>query len=71
MSNDSNHVDTWRIVLREQGRSINWLAARTGVSRFTLHSYSVGRRRTPDAWLVKAAEALGVPVELLRDQKAA
>ena len=71
MSVDSNHDVMWLRVLQEQGRSQTWLARRTGIARNTLYCYGMGRRRTPDAWLVKAAEALGVPVELLRDEKAA
>lgn len=62
---------TWRSILREQGRSLTWLAVRTGISSNTIYAYSIGRRRTPDAWLVKAAAALDVPVDLLRDGKAA
>lgn len=57
----------WLVVLREQGRNQPWLAQRTGVSVFTVYAYRQGQRPTPQAWLEKAADALGVPASLLAD----
>lgn len=57
----------WLVVLREQGRNQTWLAQRTGVSVFTVYAYRQGQRQTPQAWLERAAEALGVPASLLAD----
>lgn len=56
---------TWRQVLREQGRTQVWLAAQTGVSFSTVYAYSIGARRTPEAWLRRVATVLGVPAALL------
>ena len=61
----------WREVLREQGRSLTWLAERTGVARVTVYTYSQGVRRPPKAWLARTAEVLGVPLEELTGEQAA
>jgi hypothetical protein len=52
--------DSWRIHLREQGRSLRWLAGATGTPEGTVYAYSMGKRRAPDAWLEKVAVALGI-----------
>ena len=52
--------DTWRIELREQGRTLAWLARTTGTPASTVYAYSMGKRRAPDGWLVKVADALGL-----------
>ena len=52
----------WRTVLREQGRTIRWLALQTGRPPRTVYAYSQGRLQAPDDWLTAASEALGVPV---------
>lgn len=61
----------WRRILREQGRSLAWLADRTGVARPTVYAYSRGVRRPTKAWLERTAVALGVPLEELTGEKAA
>ena len=53
-------VYNWREVLRQQGRSIAWLADRTGVARATVYSYSMGRRKPNEAWLNRVAVELGI-----------
>jgi hypothetical protein len=52
--------DSWRIELREQGRSLRWLAETTATPKGTVYAYSMGKRRAPDAWLEKVADALGI-----------
>ena len=54
--------DTWRSIVREQGRSLAWLASRTGTPNPTVYSYSSGRRNPSDDWLKRAAYVLGVPL---------
>jgi hypothetical protein len=66
--NVSKKRPTWRSILDEQGRTLTWLGLRTGVSRATVYAYSQGQRRPPEAWLAKAADALGVPVALMHPQ---
>ena len=57
----------WKEVLRDQGRSIAWLADRTATPRATVYSYACGARRPASAWLEKAAAALGVDVADVTD----
>lgn len=52
----------WRTVLREQGRSLTWLAAATGRPRRTVYSYHQRTLPPTAEWLAKVAEVLGVPV---------
>ena len=52
----------WRTVLREQGRSIGWLADQTGRSRRAVYHYSQGTHTPPDGWLDQVEELLGVHV---------
>lgn len=52
----------WRTVLREQGRTIAWLADRTGRPRRSIYGYSKGEARPTAEWLRKASEVLGVEV---------
>lgn len=61
----------WREVLREQGRTLTWLAERTGVARVTVFAYSQGVRQPPKAWLARTAEVLGVPLSVLTGDEAA
>lgn len=53
---------SWRTVLKEQGRSLTWLAQATGRPRRTIYAYSQGQLRPTDVWLAKVSEALGVEV---------
>jgi len=64
---DTQSVVTWRGVLREQGRSLAWLAQRTGTPARTVYAYSSGARVPTGAWLDRVALALGVPASLFRD----
>ena len=61
----------WREALDAQGRSLAWLADRTGVSRRTVYAYSRGVRRPKNAWLERTAEALGVTLAELTGDEAA
>lgn len=58
MREDAPH---WKDVLREQGRSIAWLADQTGKRRRTVYEYSRGVR-PPEAWLVAVSTVLGTEV---------
>lgn len=52
----------WRTVLREQGRTITWLAQETGRPRRSIYAYSQGTMRPTAEWLALASMALGTPV---------
>lgn len=52
----------WRTALREQGRTIRWLAIQTGRPPRTVYAYSRGALTAPDEWLASASLALDVPV---------
>lgn len=52
--------DTWRGELRNQGRSLRWLATATNTPEGTVYAYSMGKRNPPDEWLEKAATAMGL-----------
>lgn len=59
---DSRNVDR---VLEQQGRSIAWLARKAGVSVSYAHLMLTGKRPLTDDFKARAAEALGVPTDLL------
>lgn len=59
MDIQSTHID-WRTVLREQGRTLRWLAGQTGKSPRTIYAYSRGDLVPPAEWITAAARALGV-----------
>ena len=52
----------WRTVLREQGRTIAWLADKTGRPRRTVYAYSKGELTPTPEWLAAASRVLGVEV---------
>lgn len=52
-------------VLEHQGRSVEYLAQRLGVSRATLYRWRDGSRVAPPEQREAAANVLGVPVTLL------
>jgi predicted transcriptional regulator len=52
----------WRTVLKEQGRTIAWLADQTGKSRRTVYGYSRGQLPPTPQWLAAASRVLGVEV---------
>lgn len=49
----------WRTVLREQGRTLRWLAIATGKSPRTVYAYSRGDLVPPAEWIAAASIALG------------
>lgn len=55
-----NQRDSWRIELREQGRTLRWLARVTGTPEGTIYAYSTGKRRPPDEWIERALAAMGL-----------
>lgn len=59
---DSRNVDR---VLEQQGRSLAWLARKAGVSVSYAHLMLNGKRPLTDDFKTKAAEALGVPEDIL------
>lgn len=61
----------WRQILDEQGRTLTWLAKKTGTPRPTVYSYSQRVYRPSEDWLERVAVVLGVPVELLREDREA
>jgi len=52
----------WRTALREQGRTLRWLALKTGKSPRTVYAYSRGDLVPLPEWLAAASVALGVDV---------
>ena len=52
----------WRTALTEQGRTLRWLAGKTGKSPRTVYAYSRGDLVPPAEWLASASVALGVDV---------
>lgn len=58
-------------VLEQQGRSIAWLARKTGVSVSYAHRMLHGERPVTPEFRAAAAEALGVPEDLLFPPEAA
>jgi hypothetical protein len=52
----------WRTVLREQGRTMRWLADNTGKSRRTVYAYSLMQRIPPAEWLADVSRLLGQEV---------
>lgn len=52
----------WRTVLREQGRTLRWLAIQTGKPPRTVYAYSQGTLIPTREWLEKAGRALGEDV---------
>ncbi len=61
MDKSTTPID-WRTVLRDQGRTIGWLADRTGRPRRTVYSYAQGRLSAPREWLAQVAAILGVEI---------
>ena len=55
-------LPSWRDVLKEQGRTMTWLAARSGKSPSTVQAYAYGKLKAPEPWLQKVSELLGEPV---------
>lgn len=52
--------------LRDRGIKRAWLAQRLGISHGRLYNYERGLNRPPEWFLPRSAEALGIPVSLLR-----
>jgi transcriptional regulator with XRE-family HTH domain len=65
---DSRNVER---VLAQQGRSVAWLAGKAGVSVSYAWRMLRGERPLTDDFKKAAAEALGVPADLLFREKAA
>lgn len=55
-------ANNWLTVLREQGRTITWLARVTGRPRRSIYGYRRGEARPTPEWLAAASEALGKQV---------
>lgn len=51
----------WRQMLREQGRTLTWLAQETGKSYPVIQTYANGRTPPPLEWLERVYELLGEP----------
>jgi hypothetical protein len=49
----------WRTILREQGRSMAWLALQTESSYNVVVNYVYRRTPTPEAWEKRVYELLG------------
>jgi hypothetical protein len=52
----------WRTVLREQGRTLRWLALNTGKAPRTVYAYSRGDLVPPPEWIAAASRVLGEEV---------
>jgi lambda repressor-like predicted transcriptional regulator len=53
----------WRSALREQGRTLRWLAVQTGKSPRTVYAYSRGDLVPPVEWVDAAKRAMGIEIE--------
>jgi hypothetical protein len=49
----------WQADLRDQERTIPWLARKTGKSQSAVYAYAYGRNTPPPEWLRDAARVLG------------
>jgi hypothetical protein len=49
----------WRAELREQGRTIPWLAAKTGRPQNSVYTYAYGTNKPTLEWLRDVARVLG------------
>jgi ribose/xylose/arabinose/galactoside ABC-type transport system permease subunit len=54
--------------LAERGIRASWMAEKMGVSQWMFHHIEAGRKTKPDGWDERAAEILGVPVEMIRPE---
>lgn len=52
----------WKHTLREQGRTLRWLAKATGFNPRTVYAYSSGQLPATAEFLARASEALGEEV---------
>lgn len=52
-------------ILQHQGRSDRWFYQRMGISESLFYSIESGTRRATEEYQRKAADVLGLPVELL------
>ena len=50
----------WRTTLREQGRTLRWLAIQTGKAPRTVYAYSRGELVPPAEWIAAARRAMGI-----------
>jgi len=48
----------WRTILREQGRTLTWLAQETGKTYPQVTSYAQGTAKVPEEWLERVYELL-------------
>lgn len=58
MDTPTTHPD-WRTILREQGRTLRWLAIQTGKSPRTVYAYSRGELVPTPEWIAAASRVLG------------
>jgi len=61
MDTPTIHND-WRTVLREQGRTLRWLAIQTGKAPRTVYAYSQGDLIPPAEWIAAVSRVLGQEV---------
>jgi hypothetical protein len=59
----STSPQTWRTTLREQGRTLRWLAIQTGKAPRTVYAYSRGELAAPADWIEAAMRAMGIEEE--------
>ena len=52
----------WHTALREQGRTLRWLAIQTGKSPRTVYAYSRGDLVPPLEWIAAVSRVLGQEV---------
>lgn len=55
--------------LKKQGKSVYWLSKQTGISDNTLYSYKNEGREIPFIKACKIADALGVSLDDLREDR--
>jgi Helix-turn-helix domain len=52
-------------LLLAQGRTVVWLAAQLGVSKWTVHRIEAGIQAAPPGYYERAAQVLGVPLRFV------
>ena len=63
----STDLTDWRTALKEERRTIAWLADQTGRPRRTIYGYSRGELPPTAEWLAAASRVLGRPVTHVRE----
>lgn len=59
IANTPKNQPRWFLALRDQGRTMSWLARATGKTYPQVWAYQAGRAKVPPEWLAQVVELLG------------